>query len=200
MITCCSVVSSSLRSCRLQDARLPCPSLFPGVCSNSCPWTRCLFHRIVTQDVNPPLACYAMLSLYSCAPMKPRTVLWVLGVPRQHSARMVGLPTAPDASPGSSSVQPGLPNTFWVLRPQSIWVFSTWKTTSYISPLKLNCEWLGGSPTWGDFTKAIMLAYGFHDLWPSQQRLFLASQKRFGRSYFSFFPSPFNAGIGHCLV
>lgn len=48
--------------------------------------------------------------------------------------------------------------------------------------------------------KAIMLAYGFHDLWPSQQRLFLASQKRLGRSYFSFFLSPFNAGIGHCVV
>ena len=140
-----------------------CPSLFPGVCSNSCPWSRGLFHRIVTQDVNPPLACYAMLSLYSYAPMKPRTVLWVLGIPRQHSAKVVGLPTAPDASPGSSSVQPGLPNTFWVLRPQSIWVFSTWKTTSYISSLKLNCECLGGSPTWGDFTKGYYVG-----IWVSQ--------------------------------
>ena len=33
----CSVVSNSLRSHGLQDARLPCPSLSPRVCSNSCP-------------------------------------------------------------------------------------------------------------------------------------------------------------------
>ena len=33
----CSVVSDSLRPHGLQHARLPCPSLSPGVCSNSCP-------------------------------------------------------------------------------------------------------------------------------------------------------------------
>ena len=33
----CSVVSNSLQSHKLQHARLPCPSLTPGVCSNSCP-------------------------------------------------------------------------------------------------------------------------------------------------------------------
>ena len=33
----CSVVSNSLRLHGLQHARLPCPSLSPGVCSNSCP-------------------------------------------------------------------------------------------------------------------------------------------------------------------
>jgi len=32
-----SVVSDSLRPHGPQDARLPCPSLSPGVCSNSCP-------------------------------------------------------------------------------------------------------------------------------------------------------------------
>ena len=32
-----SVVSDSLRSHGLQHARLPCPSLFPWVCSNLCP-------------------------------------------------------------------------------------------------------------------------------------------------------------------
>ena len=32
-----SVVSNSLQPHRLQYARLPCPSLYPGVCSNSCP-------------------------------------------------------------------------------------------------------------------------------------------------------------------
>ena len=35
-----SVVSHSLQHHRLQHARLPCPSLFPGVCSNSCPLSR----------------------------------------------------------------------------------------------------------------------------------------------------------------
>ena len=34
----CSVVSNSLRPHGLQDARLPCPSLSPAVCSNSCPF------------------------------------------------------------------------------------------------------------------------------------------------------------------
>ena len=32
-----SVMSSSLRPCGLQHARLPCPSPTPGACSNSCP-------------------------------------------------------------------------------------------------------------------------------------------------------------------
>ena len=33
----CSVVSDSLQPHRLQHTRLPCPSLSPAVCSNSCP-------------------------------------------------------------------------------------------------------------------------------------------------------------------
>ena len=37
---CCSVTSNSLRSHRLQHARLPCPSLSPRICSNSCPSTK----------------------------------------------------------------------------------------------------------------------------------------------------------------
>ena len=36
----CSVVSDSLRPHGLQQARLPCPSSTPGVCSNSCPSNR----------------------------------------------------------------------------------------------------------------------------------------------------------------
>ena len=35
-----SVVSDSLQPHRLQPARLPCPSLSPGVCSNTCPLCR----------------------------------------------------------------------------------------------------------------------------------------------------------------
>ena len=39
MGSCCSVTQSSdpLRPHALQHARLPCPSLSPGACSNSCP-------------------------------------------------------------------------------------------------------------------------------------------------------------------
>ena len=40
----CSVMSVSLRPHGLQHARLPCPSLAPGACSNSCPlnrWCHC---------------------------------------------------------------------------------------------------------------------------------------------------------------
>ena len=42
LIHCCSVTQScpTLRLQGLQHARLPCPSLYPGVCSNSCPLSR----------------------------------------------------------------------------------------------------------------------------------------------------------------
>ena len=33
----CSVVSNSLQPHGLQHTRIPCPSLSPGICSNSCP-------------------------------------------------------------------------------------------------------------------------------------------------------------------
>ena len=37
---CCSVMSESLQPHELQHARLPCPSLSPGICSNSHPLSR----------------------------------------------------------------------------------------------------------------------------------------------------------------
>ena len=37
LLSCCSVISGSLLLHGLQQARLPCPSLSPGACSNSCP-------------------------------------------------------------------------------------------------------------------------------------------------------------------
>ena len=47
-----SVVSDSLWPHRLQHTRLPCPSVFPGVCSNSCPlsWW---FHPTISSSVSP---------------------------------------------------------------------------------------------------------------------------------------------------
>ena len=47
-----SVVSDSLRPHKLQHARLSCPSLSPGVCSNSCP-LNCWCHPIISSSVAP---------------------------------------------------------------------------------------------------------------------------------------------------
>ena len=52
----CSVVSGSLRPGGLQHARLPCPSLSPRVCSNSCPLSRCC-HPIISSSVAPFCSC-----------------------------------------------------------------------------------------------------------------------------------------------
>ena len=47
-----SVVSSSLQPHRLQHARLPCPSLSPGACSNSCPLSQWC-HPTISSSVIP---------------------------------------------------------------------------------------------------------------------------------------------------
>ena len=41
-ILCCSIahLCLTLWPHELQHAKLPCPSLSPGICSNSCPWTQ----------------------------------------------------------------------------------------------------------------------------------------------------------------
>ena len=51
-----SVMSSSLWQYELQHARLPCPPLFPRVCSNSCPlnWWR---HSTISYSVVPFSSC-----------------------------------------------------------------------------------------------------------------------------------------------
>ena len=52
----CSVVSDSLRPHEQQHARLPCPSLSPGDCSNSCPlswWC----HPTISSSVLPFSSC-----------------------------------------------------------------------------------------------------------------------------------------------
>ena len=51
-----TVVSDSLRRHGLQHARLPCPTLSPGVCSNSCPlswWC----HPTISSSVAPFFSC-----------------------------------------------------------------------------------------------------------------------------------------------
>ena len=52
----CSVVSDSWQPHGLQHTRLPCPSLSPGVCSNSCPliwWC----HPTISSSVAPFSSC-----------------------------------------------------------------------------------------------------------------------------------------------
>ena len=50
------IVSDSLLPHGLQHARLPCPSLSPGVCSNSCPLSqRC--HPTISSSVVPFSSC-----------------------------------------------------------------------------------------------------------------------------------------------
>ena len=47
----CSVMSDSLQPHGLQHARLPCPSLSPGVCSNSCPLNQSSNHLILCRPL-----------------------------------------------------------------------------------------------------------------------------------------------------
>ena len=48
----CSVASASFLPHGLQHARLPCPSLSPGACSNSCPLSRWC-HPTISFSVDP---------------------------------------------------------------------------------------------------------------------------------------------------
>ena len=51
-----SVISDSLRPCSLQHARLPCPSLSPGVPSNSCPLSQ-WYYPTISSSVDPFSSC-----------------------------------------------------------------------------------------------------------------------------------------------
>ena len=51
-----SVMSNSLQPHGLQHARLPCPSLSPRTCSNSCP-LRQWYHPIISSSVVPFSSC-----------------------------------------------------------------------------------------------------------------------------------------------
>ena len=53
-----SVLSDSLRPHGLQHARLPCPSLSPGACLNSCPLSRWC-HPTISSSVICPQSCSA---------------------------------------------------------------------------------------------------------------------------------------------
>ena len=52
-----SVVSNSLQPHGVQHARLPCPSLSPRACSNSCPWSHWC-HPTIASSVIPFSSCF----------------------------------------------------------------------------------------------------------------------------------------------
>ena len=53
---CCSVLSDSLGPHGLQHSRFPCPSLSPGVCSNSCPLNQWC-HPVISSSVISVSSC-----------------------------------------------------------------------------------------------------------------------------------------------
>ena len=62
-----SVLSDSLRPHGLQHARLPCPSLSPGACLNSCPLSR-WYHPTISSSVIP-FSCPQSFSASGSCPM-----------------------------------------------------------------------------------------------------------------------------------
>ena len=58
---CCSVLSDSSGPHGLQHARFPCPSLSPGVCSNSCPLNQWCY----------PIISSSVISVSSCSQSFP---------------------------------------------------------------------------------------------------------------------------------
>ena len=52
MLFSCSAMSDSLQPNGLQHSRLPCPSLFPGVCSNSCPLSQWCHPTILSSIIS----------------------------------------------------------------------------------------------------------------------------------------------------
>ena len=64
----CSVMSNSLQPHELQHARSPCPSPFPGACSNSCPLSRWC-HLTISSSVVPFSSCLQSFPASGSFPM-----------------------------------------------------------------------------------------------------------------------------------
>ena len=64
------VLSDSLRSHGLQHSRLPCPSLSPGICSNSCPLSQWC-HPAISSSVVPFSSWPLSLPASGSFPMSP---------------------------------------------------------------------------------------------------------------------------------
>ena len=67
----CSVMSDSLQPHGLQLVRLPCPSLSPGVCSDSCPLSQWCYQTISFS------ACLFSFCLHSFPASRPFPMSWL---------------------------------------------------------------------------------------------------------------------------
>ena len=63
-----SVMSNSLQLCELKHTKLPCPSLSPRVCSNSCPLSQWC-HPTVSSSVAPCSSCLQSFPASETFPM-----------------------------------------------------------------------------------------------------------------------------------
>ena len=72
----CSVMSDFLWPHELQDARLPCPSLSPRVCSNSCPLSQC-YHPTISSSITPFSSCPQSFPASGFSPMSFRGTLQI---------------------------------------------------------------------------------------------------------------------------
>ena len=70
-----SVVSDYLRPRGLQHARLPGTSLFPGVCSNSCPLSQWC-HTTISSSVSPFFSCPQSFPASRSLPMSTLHIRW----------------------------------------------------------------------------------------------------------------------------
>ena len=70
-----SVVSDSLQPDGLQHTRLPCPSLSPRVCSNSCPLSQ-WYHPTISSSIAPFFSC---LQSFLASGSFPKSRLFVSG-------------------------------------------------------------------------------------------------------------------------
>lgn len=118
---------------------------------------------------------------------------WVLRARSQSSLMAVGLPMAPDASPGHPSVQPGPPSQH-LLGTQAREALGhppPGKRCPVHHCLGLIVSSLEDTPRGAALRRPIMVAYALHDLWHPRQRLFLASEQRLDQLLLCFsFPSP----------
>ena len=79
VLSCCSVVSDSLRPHGLKHARLPCPSLSPGVCSHSYPLNQ-WHHPIILSSVVLFSSCLQCFPPSGSFPMSRLFVRGVLSI------------------------------------------------------------------------------------------------------------------------
>ena len=84
-----SVMSDSFQPRRLQHARLRCPSLSPGVCSNSCPLSQ-WWHPTMLSSVVPFTSClqsfpasgsFPMSQLFTSSGQSIRASTWTSAFP-----------------------------------------------------------------------------------------------------------------------